>query len=328
MKKNVLVFVPILVTLVLGLLFLRWYFIAYPDTYVRYSPTIADSVVLAPSMSQLPDNDSGKLIKYGRELIANTAQYLGPKGTIAHLSNGMNCQNCHLNAGTQPWGNNYLAVAATYPKFRERSGSVESIGKRVKDCFNRSLNGKGPDSSSREMQAIIAYIKWVGSAAEKGIKPKGSGIHDLVWMKRAACIDNGRIVYHNQCERCHQAGGGGLKDPATDLYIYPPLWGAHSYNTGAGLYRLSRFAGYVKDNMPLGIDYTKPQLTDEEAWDVAAFVNAQPRPAMNVSHDWPRLAAKPVDHPFGPYADTFPESQHKFGPWQPIRDYTALLRKK
>ena len=50
------------------------------------------------------------LIKYGRELIAHTADYLGPKGSVRTISNGMNCQNCHLQAGTQPWGNNYFAV--------------------------------------------------------------------------------------------------------------------------------------------------------------------------------------------------------------------------
>jgi cytochrome c len=47
-------------------------------------------------------------------------------------------------------------------------------------------------------------------------------------------------------------------------YTYPPLWGANSYNSGAGLYRISRFAGY-KINMPLGATYENPLLTDEES---------------------------------------------------------------
>jgi cytochrome c len=41
-------------------------------------------------------------------------------------------------------------------------------------------------------------------------------------------------------------------------YTYPPLWGANSYNSGAGLYRISRFAGYIKYNMPLGATYESP----------------------------------------------------------------------
>ena len=70
--------------------------------------------------------------------------------------------------------------------------------------------------------------------------------------------------------------------------------------------------------MPLGVSHTLPQLSDEEAWDVAAFVNAQSRPHKDVPKDWPDISKKPIDHPFGPYADGFSEQQHKFGPFQPI----------
>ena len=42
-------------------------------------------------------------VKYGRELIAHTADFLGPNGSVKHISNGMNGQNCHLKAGMQPW---------------------------------------------------------------------------------------------------------------------------------------------------------------------------------------------------------------------------------
>ncbi len=98
------------------------------------------------------------------------------------------------------------------------------------------------------------------------------------------------------------------------------MWGAHSYNIGAGLYRMSRLAGYIKYNMPQGANFEKPQLTDEEAWDIAAFVNTQPRPNKDLSLDWPNIAEKPIDHPFGPYADAFSENQHKFGPFQAIEN--------
>ena len=103
-------------------------------------------------------------------------------------------------------------------------------------------------------------------------------------------------------------------------YAFPPSWGDNSYNNGAGLFRLSRFAGYVKANMPLGATYDNPQLTDEEAWDVAAFVNSLPRPEKDLNKDWPNIAGKPIDHPFGPYADAFTEKQHKYGPFKPIAD--------
>lgn len=280
----------------------------------------------APPLWDLPDGEEGNMVKYGRALIANTANYFGPKGIITTAGNGMNCQNCHLEAGTKPWGNNYSAVYSTYPRFRERSGSLESIPKRVNDCLQRSLNGQPIDSNSKEMLAIIAYMKWIGQYVKKGEKPKGAGITDLPLLHRAADPEKGKKIFVQHCQRCHGAKGEGEKDAFGISYIYPPLWGPASYTTAAGLFRLSRFAGYVKDNMPFGSSHYKTQLTDEEAWDVAAFVNSQPRPIKIFKEDWPNIAGKPFDHPFGPYVDTFTEKQHKFGPFGPIRQYNTDLQ--
>lgn len=274
---------------------------------------------IAPDPSTIPNTEEGELIRYGRELIAHTARYVGKNGSVLQISNGMNCQNCHLDAGTKPYGNNYGSVASTYPKFRARSGTVETIVKRVNDCFERSLNGKALDSNSREMRAIVAYIKWLGKDVPKGQTAKGSGIVDLPFLDRPASPEKGKIVYEQKCASCHKKDGSGELKPDGKEWAYPPLWGEKSYNSGAGLFRLSRFAGYIKYNMPLGVSYPESQLTDEEAWDVAAYVNSLPRPTKDLSKDWPDISKKPIDHPFGPFADGFDEKQHKFGPFAPIK---------
>jgi thiosulfate dehydrogenase len=278
----------------------------------------AEAYWSAPDSNSIPPGAEGDLIRYGRNLIANTAFYFGPKGKIAHSSNGMNCQNCHLNAGTKPWGNNYGAVFSTYPKFRERRGAVESIVLRINDCFQRSLNGSPLDSNSREMLAILAYMKWLGKDVPKGKKPAGSGIAQLSFPDSAANQETGKLLYYQQCALCHGKTGQGLLNPDSATYLYPPLWGEHSYNTAAGLYRLSRFAGYVKDNMPFAASHQNSKLSLEEAWDLAAFVNSQPRPHIVFKEDWPDMSLKPVDHPFGPYTDSFSERQHKYGPLDPF----------
>jgi len=212
-------------------------------------------------------------------------------------------------------------VASTYPKFRARSGSVEDIYKRINDCFERSLNGKSLDTNSNEMQAIKAYIEFIGSNVNKGEKAEGSGLKEIKYLGRAANPENGKLVYVTKCQSCHQKNGEGTLTVDKTEYTYPPLWGNHSYNDGAGLYRISNFAKYVKSNMPLGATHENPQLSDEETWDVAAFVNAQSRPHKNASKDWPDISKKPIDHPFGAYADGFSEKQHKFGPFKPIQDF-------
>lgn len=276
----------------------------------------------APDPLSIRYENDAKLIQYGRDLIAHTSDYLGPNGLVKPISNGMNCQNCHLEAGSKVFGNNYTAVAATYPKFRARSGTAETIYKRVNDCIQRSLNGQPLDSTSHEMKAIEAYIKWLGQAVPKGKTPKGTGLVKLKYLDRAANADSGRIVFMNKCQSCHGADGQGLPMPEGNGRMYPPLWGDKSYNEAAGLYRLSNFAGYIKANMPFGASYDNPQLTDTEAWDLAAFINSQPRPKHPfLATDWPKIEGKPFDHPFGPFADTFTAVQHKFGPFQPIVDF-------
>jgi thiosulfate dehydrogenase len=267
-----------------------------------------------------------KLIGYGRELVSHTSVYLGPRGKVMTISNGMNCQNCHLKSGTKPFGNNYAGVASTYPKFRARSGTIESVEKRVNDCIERSLNGKKLADDSYEMKAFVAYINWVGKDVAKGIVPNGTGIVDLKPLDRPADPKRGMLVYQTNCTICHGKNAEGLKNETGVEWKYPPLAGDHSYNIGAGLFRLSRFAGFVKNNMPHGTTYENPVLTDEEAWDVAAFINSLPRPAKDISNDWPDISKKPFDHPFGPYADAFSEAQHKYGPFAPIKEALKIKR--
>ena len=274
------------------------------------------------------EGEQRRLVILGQDLIARTALYLGPKGSIANISNGMNCQNCHLQAGKKTWGNNYGAVASTYPRFRDRSGTIESIYKRVSDCFERSLNGTAPDSNSTEYQAIEAYIKWVGKETPLGVTPKGTGIYKLPYLNRAADPTKGKLAYQQKCQSCHGSDGQGQLANNGILFEYPPLWGEHSYNTGAGLYRISRFAGYIYSNMPWNkTQHSNPALSIEECWDIAAFVNSQPRPERDLSKDWPDISKKPVDHPFGPFHDGFSEREHKYGPFEPILAKREKLKK-
>lgn len=280
---------------------------------------ISEILWTAPDTSTIPHTEEGMQIRYGRDLIANTAQYLGPGGTVGTFTNGMNCQNCHLAAGTIPWGNNYGAAFSTYPKFRARSGTIESLEKKINDCLERSLNGSPIDSNGTEMRAMVAYMRWLGQHLPRDTRPAGSGIKELPFLKQAADPQKGAAVYTKKCMLCHGQNGEGKKKADSAGYQYPPLWGQGSFNTGAGLYRITKMAGYIKNNMPLGASYNSPQLSDDEAWHVAAFIITQHRPEKKYAQDWPNIHTKPVDHPFGPFADTFPAQQHKYGPFGPIQ---------
>ena len=281
----------------------------------------------APDSNSISSDEKGNLIRYGKKLISSTAWYFGPKGKIGRNSNGMNCQNCHLKAGTQAWAGNFGSVASIYPRFSDRRGSTETINQRISDCFERSMNGQAPDSNSMEMKAMNAYISWVGKDVPKGKKPKGTGLEILPFIDRPADPLRGSMIYVVKCQSCHGTNGNGQPDSVSG-YRYPPLWGEHSYNTAAGLYRLSKFAGFVKDNMPFGSNYVNEVLSNEQAWDLAAFVNSQPRPYKNFTQDWPEINSKPADLAYGPFPDTFPSRQHKFGPFAPIVKYKKDLAER
>ncbi|MDP2386579.1 MAG: c-type cytochrome [Bacteroidota bacterium] len=348
--NQLLTLVVALVMLVIGLIALVMYYMPEPlpekkiatiepDAFGNFTDAgkqlalekSADTIDywIAPNENLLTGEVNKDVILYGKDLIIHTSDYFGPGGKIfKSYTNGMNCQNCHLDGGTKIYGNNYGAVASTYPKYRARSGAMENIYKRVNDCFERSLNGKTLDTNSKEMQSIVAYINWLGKDVQKGKKPEGSGFKEITYLDRAANPDNGKLIYIQKCQSCHQANGEGIMNTDKTAYSYPPLWGNQSYNNGAGLYRISNFAKFVKSNMPLGATHTNTQLTDEEAWDVAAFVNSQPRPKKDLKNDWPRIEEKPFDHPFGPYADGFDEKQHKYGPFKPILEKAAEFKKK
>jgi len=276
-----------------------------------------------PDTNLIPRTTVGVEIRYGRELLAHTAKYFGPKGSIAQISNGMNCQNCHLAGGAMLFANNYSVFIAGYPKWSDRSGTLQPATQRIADCFMRSLGGKLPDTNGREVRAILAYMKWIGQGVKKGEKLYGTSVEKLPFMMVPADTAKGRIVYVAKCKVCHAANGEGMLAANRAGYNYPPLWGSHSYNDGAGMYRIGNLAGFVKNNMPFGATYKSPQLTDEEAWNVAAFINSRPRPHFEQRKDWKDIKTKPIDYPFGPYADGFSEQQHKYGPFGPIKKWSG-----
>jgi thiosulfate dehydrogenase len=284
------------------------------------SADLSKPIWKAPDISLIPAGKSGEMIRYGRDLVVHTSDYFGPKGNILRISNGMNCQNCHLDGGTRIFGNNFAGFIAGYPKMSGRSGKVEPATERIAECFQRSLSGKVPDTSGKEIQAILAYMKWLGRGVKKGQQLYGNATEKLPFMDIAADPVKGKAIFIIKCQSCHGKNGEGVMAADKKSFTYPPLWGNHSYNDGAGMYRVTNLAGFVKNNMPYGATYQNPQLTNEEAWNIAAFINSQPRPHKDQRKDWTDLDKKPIDFPFGPYADRFSEKQHKYGPFKPIKN--------
>ncbi len=286
-----------------------------------------------PEIGALPDDATGRLVRRGRDLIAATYAHIGPEVPDAakrFAGNNLSCSNCHLNAGTKKFAIPLFGLYGEFPKYSPRSGAQISIEDRLNSCMTRSMNGRPLPDDAPEMQAMVAYIRFLSTGVPPGRELPGLGVGKMPDLDRAADPVRGRTIYAGNCAVCHGPDGSGVRRslPTVDLgYMIPPLWGTDSFNDGAGMARLITAANFIHFNMPHGADYLNPQLSAEQAWDVAAYMISQPRPQKTgLDKDFPDFLDKPVDAPYGPYADGFDVRQHKYGPFAPIRAAVARLK--
>lgn len=233
-------------------------------------------VLPGPPDSAIPAGPLGDAIRRGRALLLATRDSLP-----AHVGNRLRCTSCHLDAGRRTSGS-WVGTYARYPQYRSRSNSVETIEYRVNDCFRRSMNGRPLAADGRDMRDIVAYLAFLSRDVPMG--PGGPRKSLDKWGMLKADTTAGRAVHANACARCHGPEGGGTP-------VAPPLWGPASYNIGAGMARVRTAAAFIKDNMP----FDRPgSLDDQQAYDVAAYVNARIRPDFpDKIHDWPNGDAPP-----------------------------------
>jgi thiosulfate dehydrogenase len=262
---------------------------------------------------------------YGRRLLTETTEYLGPDVADARMrytASRLACSSCHLKAGAEPGNLSLAAAMSRYPRNSPRSAGNETIEDRINGCMVRSMNGRALPEHSPEMIAMVSWLRFLAgeNAAEGASERKAHETPAFKTPNRAADLEAGERVFGKRCAACHGQEGTGLPASGSPVhgYVFPPLWGPNSFNDGAGLHRVLTAAKFVKAKMPLG----HADLSDDEAFDVAAFINSKPRPHMaNLDRDFPNRAKKPVDTAYGPYADSFSPRQHSFGPFAPIEAY-------
>jgi len=253
-----------------------------------------------------------------------------PDAAKRFAGNNLACSNCHLEAGTKKFGLPLFGLFGDFPQYSAQSGGEISIEDRINSCMTRSMNGRALPNDAPEMQAIVAYIKFLSSGVAPGERLPGLGAGHMAELSRAADPRRGEPLFARVCAACHNTDGSGIRrgTAGTDLgYLNPPLWGPDSFNDGAGVARIITMANFIHFNMPHGTDYLDARLGVDEAWDIAAYVESQPRPhRADLAHDFPDLLTKPVDAPYGPYFDKFSALQHKYGPFAPIRAAIARLK--
>jgi thiosulfate dehydrogenase len=244
--------------------------------------TAVDALFAPPSPETIPGDLRGEQIRLGYEIVARTQEYGKP-----YVGNTLNCTNCHLDAGLNPNAASFVGISGLYPEYRARADRQVSLADRINECFERSMNGKALPPDSSKLQAVVAYIEWLSQNVPRGSKVSWRGIPRIT-PSRQPDAAKGKNVFAKKCVFCHGSDGRGTM-------AGPPLWGPGSYNIAAGMARVSVAASFIKANMPRGWGWT---VTDDEAFDVAAYVNSQPRPDFpDKVHDWPK-GGKPADTPY------------------------------
>lgn len=231
-----------------------------------------------PADAELRDSAYRASAFRGRAILLATRDSL-PR----NVGNSLRCASCHLKDGLQPGGMPWVGAYARFPQYRARSGKVDLIEDRINDCFQRSMNGRALDPAGRDMRDIVSYFAFLSTGVPVGSEVEGQGLPRLTPLQ--GNLSRGAAVFSSSCVRCHGASGQGSA-------LAPPLWGPRSYNVGAGMARINTAASFIHALMP--IDRAQ-QLTPQQAFDVATYINTRPRPDFpRKVHDWPR-GGKPPD---------------------------------
>ena len=255
---------------------------ATESNYSQKHEPVLDALFAPPSPDSIPGDQRGEQIRLGFKIIADTQEYGQP-----YVGNKLNCTNCHLDGGLNPNAASFVGISRLYPEYRARADRQMSLADRVNECFERSLNGKALPPDSSKLAAVVAYIDWLSQNVPKRSAVPWRGIPRITATRPPDAV-NGKTVFAKKCVFCHGSDGQGTM-------AAPPLWGPDSFNIAAGMARVSVAASFIKANMPRGWGWT---VTDDEAFDVAAYINSQPRPDFpGKTNDWLK-GGKPRDVPY------------------------------
>ncbi len=243
----------------------------------------AEGYFQPPARGAYPDGKMGDMVRLGEAMFnaTNTHPVSGP-----YVGNSQVCSGCHLDAGRLANSSPMWASWVAYPAYRKKNDKVNTFIERVQGCFTYSMNAQGsaaghaPEPDSDVIVGLVSYVYWLASGAPTGDqRMAGRGFVKLAEPAQGFDPKRGATVYADKCAPCHGENGEGQF--AQGQVVFPPLWGADSYNWGAGMHSVNTAAGFIKLNMPFGLAdpaRKKALLSDQEAWDVAAYMNAQERP--------------------------------------------------
>jgi thiosulfate dehydrogenase len=289
-----------------------------------------------PSEARIPPGPEGDQIRDGIDLLRNTSRRVGklaPDETLRMNWNSLNCVNCHQAGpsglpGSKPFALALVNAVNDYPKFDIKSGKVISLTQRTLGMFGAAPVPMSPDKP--EFLAIMAYLRWLALDTVPDAAMVGSGLLPMKAIQRAADPARGKVLFASKCQACHGADAMGQKQANFEQgggYLFPPLAGPDTYDNAGHMFAVPLLARYIRASMPLGASHDKPQLTPEQALDIAAFINDDATPRghnPNRMKLYPDAALRPQGFAIPErFADQTPQAYRraKFGPFKNINEH-------
>ena len=246
-----------------------------PQRHETVAETESSGIFQPPGDDQIPDGPFGDAVRRGQAIFRNTST-----NATDHVGNGLACANCHLGEGREAYSAPMWAAWGRYPQYRSKNKQINTMEDRVRGCFQYSMNaqhsasGEAPPRGDDIYKDLQSYFYWLATGAPTNVAMEGTGFGKVAETENGYSHERGREVFAENCAVCHGGDGQGQTD-INGRYVFPPLWGANSYNWGAGMARIDTAAAFIKNNMPL----SQPgSLSDQQAWDVAAYIDSFERP--------------------------------------------------
>ncbi|HTV26275.1 MAG TPA: cystathionine gamma-synthase, partial [Xanthobacteraceae bacterium] len=167
-----------------------------------------------PDPDTLPNDAFGRAVRRGRDLIVKTSSLIGPDASdpAMHFSgNGLDCQSCHLQAGTQRFGLPLAGTWGVFPTYIARENEVRTLEERINGCMERSMNGRAIPVAGAEMKAMLTYINFISDSERVGKSLDGRGAPPLSLPEKAGDPRHGGQIFAQTCAACHGADGQGQR---------------------------------------------------------------------------------------------------------------------
>ncbi len=177
-------------------------------------PRLRTPVVIwnIPDVDMLPDNEEGRLARYGRSLLTATYAHIGPNVSdpaARYAGNNLACANCHLDGGLKKFGLPLVGAYADYPAYSWRSGEIATIEDRINNCMMRSMNGRALPKDSRQLAALSTFLKVLSTGINKDADVIGQGAGSMALLTRAA--GGGTFMYGTAQSATASAGRGSVR---------------------------------------------------------------------------------------------------------------------